>query len=615
MKRDVLDAPTLCQYEAGPCSRIRAKLELLDAFFAYPSRPEHISSQIGEAVSQIHDQNVCSVQDWRELAIGGRIIFCEICKSIRRTGVLVADLTTLNDNVLFEVGFAIGLGKRLWPIRDVSYEKDKKLLKSLDFLGYTGYHDFRSSSDIVSNFLMEKPWEAKDPNDQVNHFYYEPQLDQVSRLFYLKSNHASDGSIELTSLVKKSRLPTTSIDPQENIQQSLRDYAKAVSSCIGAIVHMVDANRQDATIHNARCAMIAGLALAMGKPVLILQEGEIERPIDFGEIIRSYSNAKNIRLIFEHWIEEPQRLYKSAQTQVPPQRDHQRRLAGLNLGELAAENEIEQLEHYFVKTATYRTLLNARDAIVAGRKGTGKTALFYGIRRNYWNRQRFFVLDLKPEGHQLKLFGSVILEGFPGATKQYLIKSFWEYVILSELGRRILKDQTFAYQHPETIVLYNEIERSLNPLDLSWEGDFAQRLLELVNSLKTRLEKTSRTDTPAQITQYLYKNDLHRLRDAIGKYLAKKEGTVILVDNLDKDWKPFEDLNIEIDILRSLLDSLRVLSNTFSHSEVALKSYVFIRNDILRLLHERTPDKGKSNVVHLQWSDKEALREVIRERL
>jgi hypothetical protein len=136
-----------------------------------------------------------------------------------------------------------------------------------------------------------------------------------------------------------------------------------------------------------------------------------------------------------------------------------------------------------------------------------------------------------------------------------------------------------------------------------------------VNSLKTRLEKTSRTDTPAQITQYLYKNDLHRLRDAIGKYLAKKEGTVILVDNLDKDWKPFEDLNIEIDILRSLLDSLRVLSNTFSHSEVALKSYVFIRNDILRLLHERTPDKGKSNVVHLQWSDKEALREVIRERL
>jgi MinD superfamily P-loop ATPase len=76
------------------------------------------------------------------------------------------------------------------------------------------------------------------------------------------------------------------------------------------------------------------------------------------------------------------------------------------------------LKDYFVATPTFREIDQSNDCIVSGRKGTGKTALFYEIRRKYWNKRKFIVLDLKPEGHQLKLLSEVITENFFRGSKK-----------------------------------------------------------------------------------------------------------------------------------------------------------------------------------------------------
>ena len=47
---------------------------------------------------------------WKNLDVLGQIIFCEICKAIRYPDLVVADVTTLNFNLMFEIGFAIRLG-------------------------------------------------------------------------------------------------------------------------------------------------------------------------------------------------------------------------------------------------------------------------------------------------------------------------------------------------------------------------------------------------------------------------------------------------------------------------------------------------------------------------
>ena len=45
----------------------------------------------------------------------GQLIFCKICMFMRSSHVLVADVTTLNFNLMYEIGFAIGLGVPIVP--------------------------------------------------------------------------------------------------------------------------------------------------------------------------------------------------------------------------------------------------------------------------------------------------------------------------------------------------------------------------------------------------------------------------------------------------------------------------------------------------------------------
>jgi hypothetical protein len=58
-------------------------------------------------------QGVCSASG----AVG---IFCQICKAQRFTRVAVVDVTTMNFNLLFEIGFALGLGSNRYLDYDQS---------------------------------------------------------------------------------------------------------------------------------------------------------------------------------------------------------------------------------------------------------------------------------------------------------------------------------------------------------------------------------------------------------------------------------------------------------------------------------------------------------------
>src|SRR6266511_6408934 len=105
-----------------------------------PSQPQQIAATIEAAVAKANatrHQHYWST--WRDLPIAGQIIFCEVCKGIRYSSTIVADVTTLNFNVLFEIGFAIGLGVPVIPIRDTTYVVDKRQFEDLGVLDTLGY--------------------------------------------------------------------------------------------------------------------------------------------------------------------------------------------------------------------------------------------------------------------------------------------------------------------------------------------------------------------------------------------------------------------------------------------------------------------------------------------
>src|SRR4051812_25127964 len=113
--------PQFCQYAAGPCDQDFASAKTSDALFLYPSKPEFVADTIEEAVSQLTKfSGNKKWLTWKDLEVQGQIVFCEICKAIRHTKLVVVDVTTLNFNLIFEIGYALGCGIPVLPIRDTS---------------------------------------------------------------------------------------------------------------------------------------------------------------------------------------------------------------------------------------------------------------------------------------------------------------------------------------------------------------------------------------------------------------------------------------------------------------------------------------------------------------
>jgi hypothetical protein len=103
--------PSFCQYASGPCDQEFEGTRASSAIFLYPAEPKEIAQTIEAGISE--GRKAAPQQNWRtwrEFQTAGQLIFCSICKNMRFAECVVADVTTLNFNLLFEIGFAVGLG-------------------------------------------------------------------------------------------------------------------------------------------------------------------------------------------------------------------------------------------------------------------------------------------------------------------------------------------------------------------------------------------------------------------------------------------------------------------------------------------------------------------------
>src|SRR5262249_17838982 len=114
-------------------------------------------------------------------------------------------------------------------------------------------------------------------------------------LYVLKGPVDTNGTGRLMSTVKKSGLRFRTHDPKEVPRLSLNEARRQVSGSFGLIAHLLSPNRKGALAHNAQCALIAGIAMAQGKPVSMLQEeGTWKQPIDYRDVVQPYTRAEYI---------------------------------------------------------------------------------------------------------------------------------------------------------------------------------------------------------------------------------------------------------------------------------------------------------------------------------
>lgn len=597
--------PFYCQYSDGKCDQILSGLDELDAFFIYPSEPVIIASNIRECVQSLQSYSSSgNWKTWETLKVGGHIIYCEICKAIRSSKLIVADITTLNFNVLFEIGYALGLGKKVLPVRDETYQKDNQIFNEIgifDTLGYVKYNNSKELLNIVRNNSIDYP--------AISTF---PEINKQQPIYYVKSHIDTNGSLRILSLLKKCAFRFRTFDPREVARLSLHESFKQVMSSVTVIAHLMDMERSGAITHNARAAFVCGMAMAAQKHVLMLQEGNSRQPIDYRDVILPYTESD----ILSNYIEKivhltADKLIFIKDSAVPPTLNL---LEKIDIGDVAAENEIQTLNQYFVKTPQFQQVRQGHARLVIGRKGTGKSALFYGIRSQFRPRKDKLVLDLKPEGHQFTKLKELLSKLKLGLQEETLI-AFWHYLLLLEILKKILyHDIKDAYRDEESLKRYNKLQEIYN-IHVQGEGDFSERLMNLIYRLESKFPNVQTGEIKAtDIIPTIYSGDIHTLNDAIFERLKNSEGLWILFDNIDKGFPSQGLTNEDILIVRCLLEATRKIQNQLDRKKVECFTTIFLRRDVYEHLIDKTPDRGKESIANLDWSDNELIIQLLQKR-
>ncbi len=96
-------------------------------FLAYPGSPTFLSAN----ADYLKENGPVgySYKDWRDIDNWGKDIIQPILDEISLSDVVCADITTLNNNVAFEVGFAIARRKKVLLVLNTAVPNDSNLFK------------------------------------------------------------------------------------------------------------------------------------------------------------------------------------------------------------------------------------------------------------------------------------------------------------------------------------------------------------------------------------------------------------------------------------------------------------------------------------------------------
>ncbi|WP_250537114.1 hypothetical protein, partial [Caballeronia sp. AZ10_KS36] len=518
------------------------------AFVAYPSKDQSLLGILRSAVKKVtaRTQEV-RYERWEFNDIAGTPLISPIIEKIDESAFIVADITYLNLNVVYEIGYAIGKSKRVFLIRHSKTKGDRDIAKQVgifDTLGFSEYDDDESLAYRLTGEIGEIPLSIQNPIDtKAPAYVVEPPLKGAAATM-------------MTSRLKKARYKYRSFNPTEDSRLSAVDAIKQVASSAGVLVSFEREDKDWAQIHNVRTMFVAGLAHGMERPTLILAPSNFASPLDVRDDVKTYGHPDDIA---EHIASLVLDVTDYLQEVEPPRRAGDRSLQSLTFGDPTAENEMTTLSDYYMRTDQFNRSLRGEVNLVVGRKGSGKTALFLQLRDRIRSDKRNVMVDLKPEGYQLIKLKEDLLAYLTEGSRQHLITAFWEYLLLLEVAYKVLEKDRVIHKHNHDLFdKYVRLEAAYKVESFSTEGDFSERLLTLSNRIA--LEYRARYgDTPdtrlsvEDVTSLVYSHDIRALRESLSDYLNEKQSVWILFDNLDKGWNTSGVDVIDTIVLRCLV--------------------------------------------------------------
>ena len=600
------------------------------AFFAYPSNKPTLREPIQAAVQELNAAKQVNIKTWEACNIGGKFVIDTICTAINEATLFFADLTGLNANVMFELGYAIARDKRIWLILDETYIEWKKMFDQFKVLTTVGYVPSCNSSDIVSGFYANPP--ITDIEKTIYRTAIEPNLRPggYQSIFYLKSQYENQAAMRMSRLLEE-KLPNKIIvdDPRESTVQTLTWYGSRVFDCKGLVCHFTNPDRKGAYLQTARHALVCGMAHGSGIPLLMLAEGDFLSPIDYRDYLKHYNTARDALEHLEEWLPPIEESLKINQQSTVIPRSTARLetdLKSLRFGEYIAEYEAEGLiGDYFIRTAAYDDAVAGNHTVFVGRKGSGKTANLMKLEDELSRRKRNTVCVIKPQPYQMQGIVDVLKRYQHRNVKGYTIESLWKFLLLTEIANTLdnLEDPSSELMGDIAQSFFNFVEKNQEII----RTDFSTRLELCTQSLEAAITESNDNNSYLPISEALHSGILKQLRVELGNFLSSEQQIVILVDNLDQAWEgqnghtreKQNDIEALSEILWGLLEVARQLpmelqKHDSRRKSIQLNLIIFLRSDIFYRIRKsaREPDKIPYSLI--KWDDTELLCNIIEER-
>lgn len=582
-------------------------------FFAYSSTPSEIGRTIESAIAEHSKTGIGhDIKSWVALDIVGQFISTEVLCSIESADFVVADISELNFNVVYEIGYAIGKSKRVVLVKNKTLQPRGLKISDVGIFDTLGYREYQNSAElraILADAKSTKPLDIA------------AILNIKAPVYLVDTPHRTDWSTRIVSRIKKAGFIFRTFDPNEAPRLSAYDAITQVAQSYGIVVPLLASNATGAAIHNMRAAFVAGLSDGMDKALCIVQSGDDPVPLDYRDFVEVTYHPNDVNRAIESFAADvTQALQRLGESSIKYERSF---IKKLNLGATSAENEMRDLEKYYLETDQFLKSLRGEAHLVVGRKGSGKSAIFLQIRdaERDKNPSQNIVLDLKPDGYKLIKFKERILQFLAEGTYQHTITAFWEYVLLLEICYKILQKDKQRHVHDHSLYEgYRKLSDLYRTDDYDSEGDFSERMSVLMEKIYSEYQSKYGSDSnmslsAPEVTELLYKHDVKELKRVLGKYLENKQVLWLLFDNIDNGWPTSGLQHEDLLMIRALIDATRKIERQFGGRDLKVRSVVFLRNDVYELLIKETSDRGKEASAVLDWTDPDLLRELVRLRI
>jgi hypothetical protein len=619
---------TYCQYKEALCPIPSTSGAGSGLFFAYPSAPETSADAIRGAIALLRKNNTSDITliDWKDLPIEGNIIFCEICEAIRKSSCVVRNTTYTNFNILFEYGYAIGAGKAIWPLVEEGVAQENRIYSTLNTLTTIGYSSFTNSRSMYSKILKKQPWKRITRFDLPNPLGKEATRDAIS-LLYLQSKVDNEPSLRISEALMKITMKVIEDNPRESSFRPLSWYLNAIKKSYAVVIHLGNNRMEGYDFHSAKCALVAGISLASGRRLLIIGEDISSPPIDYHDILRSYTSAGRAQQImtdfitpindyifnFRKYIVHDLSLPKRA---VDVEDDI---LAVINLGDYIAEDEEQSLSNYFVETPQFLMALEPDFKVFVGRKGSGKSANFYMIMNKLFKEKRNVVVNIKPKEWQFNELVDFIKRELGKLDKGYLLQSWWKFMIYSEVIKTCyekIKEKpvsaTFSACEDE-IIRY--VDKRTDILQLSFTS-------RLVNTVRDLVKNYGELEKEIPLSEILHDKEIVVMHRMLLDYTKEHKGRcTIVIDNLDANWYLGEDYHIMADILLALIDSAGDTWRTCKRElnrlriDTGISILIFLRNDVFQVVLGKAREPDKLQYELILWDNTDRLLEIVNQRI